>query len=119
MTVASLRKMDDVVDQVDKLMDDNLKINRVDPYDSDSDASDCDRGRYNKRSDDRRNRRRNVDEERKVLTMHKSGKSKPITSNVRFPQEWPHSHLAYTLLIKIEIMRSLVSLSFVQDMQPF
>ena len=36
VTVASLRKMDDVVGQVDKLMDTNLKLNRMDRYDSDT-----------------------------------------------------------------------------------
>ena len=93
VTVASLRKMDDVVDRVDKLMDEKLKFKRGDSYDSDSDEiSKRDRGRFDS-SDERRSRRR-VEDEREVVTSHKSGKSKSITSNVKYPQEWPHSHLA-------------------------
>ena len=77
------------MEQVDRLMDDNLKFNSRDRYDSDSDeVSRCDRG------DERRSSRRRVDEGREVVTSQKSGKSKSITFSVKYLQEWPHSHLA-------------------------
>ena len=58
------------MEQVDRLMDDNLKFNSRDRYDSDSDeVSRCDRG------DERRSSRRRVGDEREVVTSQKSGKS--------------------------------------------
>ena len=95
VTVASLRKMDDVVERVDKLMDRNLRINkcateRYSDSDSDSGASRVDLVR----SSSQRRSRRIVEEEKEVAVNHRSGKSKSITSHVLYPQEWPHAHLA-------------------------
>ena len=83
VTIRSLRKMDDVVEEVDKLMDKNLKFKCVESSVSDaSSASDSEA------------EGRKAPSEKRPKTSHRSGKSKSITSYVKFPQEWPHSHLS-------------------------
>ena len=90
LNIASLRKMDDVVEKVDRLMDQKLKLKGSDS-DSDSGASVV---VQNMSAGARRKSRRSVEEENEVRVNHRSGKSKSITSHVLYPQEWPHSHLA-------------------------
>ena len=89
LNIASLRKMDDVVEKVDRLMDRNLKLKCSDS-DSDSGASVV----VKNLSGARRKSRRTVEEENELRVNHRSGKSKSITSHVLYPQECPHSHLA-------------------------
>ena len=61
-----------------------------------------------------------TDEERGAVTMHKSGKSiSQLHQMLDFLRNGHIRILLCTLLIRIKIMRSLVSLSFVRDMQPF
>ena len=94
VTVASLRKMDDVVDRVDQLMDQNLKIKCVGDQYCDSD-SEYDSGACSARPSSQRRLKKMVEEEKEAVPVnHRSGKSKSITSHVLYPQEWPHSHLA-------------------------
>ena len=100
LTAKSLRGMDDVMEEVDQLMDANMKIKTVESSSSDVET-DC----VSRRSDSssRRKtsitRRKSSSEEgkrsgREVLQDKKSGKSKKsLTSDYKFPQKWPHSFL--------------------------
>jgi hypothetical protein len=94
LAISSLRRMDDVQDDVNRLMDKKMNIRTI----VSTDDSYCD-----SESDDdlpapssTGKRRKSVREEKKRRSsgLHKSGKSKTLTSYVRFPQEWPHSHLS-------------------------
>ena len=98
VTVKSLRSMQDVVSKVDKLMDQNLKLGkRVSSSESssssssDSDSSDSD---SSSNSGKRKEKGKRKERRSKKGGKHKSGKSKRLTSYVRFPQKWPHSHLS-------------------------
>ena len=89
VTVASLRKMDHVVEEVDRLMDKSLKLApKAGLLSSGSDSE----GEFASPdySGDEKRRRESPRSER----SHRSGKSKTVTSYVRFPQERPHSQLS-------------------------
>ena len=90
VTIASLRKMDDVVSEVDKLMEKkNLKLKCVE---SSSESG----SEYASELEERPKKGSVVEEgsEKPRRKSRRSGKSKSITSDVMFPQEWPHSHLS-------------------------
>ena len=91
-TSADLRSMSDVVQKVDRLMDDR-KLNF-----KDSDSSECEsdpetfaneKHRFKNDSDGEILERKKSGEDKKK----KSGKESKLTSDVDFPQVWPHSKL--------------------------
>ena len=90
VTVASLRKMDDVVSEVDRLMEKtNLKLKCVE---SSSESG----SEYASEIEEKPKKGSAVEEDREKPRRkgRRSGKNKSITSDVKFPQEWPHSHLS-------------------------
>ena len=94
LTTADLRSMSDIVSKVDKVID-SKKLNFKD-QDSSS-ASDSDD------SDNNNSYRIKSDEERKEKAKEKkkkSGKECKSTSNVQYPQIWPHSALKIHFLGK-------------------
>ena len=95
LTSASLRSMDDVVSEVDRLMDENLCIRKR--ADSQSEAESDVVSVSVKSSASSGSRRRKPSEERpekKAAEKKISGKSKnSLNSQIRFPQKWPHSYL--------------------------
>ena len=120
LTIASLRQMNEVTDEVDRLMDKKLKIKKksgksasasssryVSDSDSSSDeassisssesssSSDTDSSSSEDKKGRKKSRRKkNKKKKDKSSGKHKSGKSKRLTSYVKFPQKWPHSHLS-------------------------
>ena len=99
LTTADLRCMSDIASKVDKVMD-TKKLNFKDQDSSaasDSDGSDdntCDFDKINK-CDEERERKEKLKEKKK-----RSGKECKSTSNVQFPQIWPHSALKIHILGK-------------------
>ena len=99
LTTADLRCMSDIASKVDKVMD-TKKLNFKDQDSSaasDSDGSDdntCDFDKINK-CDEERERKEKLKEKKKS-----SGKECKSTSNVQFPQIWPHSALKIHILGK-------------------
>ena len=105
VTTVSLRKMDDVVRKVDRVMDERLNNMSASSSSEEerSDGSsgeeslvsssdeDSDEGRRNRKGKGK-NGKKSKDEKHYHHTK-KSGKSKKLTSLVKFPQEWPHSYL--------------------------
>ena len=100
-TSADLRAMRDVVAKVDKLMDDK-KLNfketsseHSSDSDTDSTSSLSSSGPNSSCSDSEkeRRRRRKKKKDKKRDEKRKSGKEKRLTSYVKFPEKWPHSHL--------------------------
>ena len=112
VTVNSLRSMQDVVTKVDKLMDKKLHSSRktIASSDSDSDStsssdrdsdstsssgtsdsSDCDGSEIERK---KKSKKKKTSKKSKKSRKHRSGKSKRLTSNVKYPQKWPHSHLS-------------------------
>ena len=90
VTVKSLRSMDDIVEQVDRLMDSNMKIKSIDSSEGESDcvSSSGRLGRNSSHQSRARNAVKGNQQEKK------SGKSKNcLTSDYKFPQMWPHSFL--------------------------
>ena len=115
LTAASLRGMDDVVEEVDRLMDKNLKIKKrvadvTDSSSSDSDSSSSSCGSNS--SDDMERAKKKEKKERKVSGKHRSGKSKRLTSYVKYPQEWPHSHLSLHFVNKEKKFEELTLAEF-------
>ena len=92
-TTADLRSMSDVVTKVDKLMD-SKKLNFKSSSNSDSNSrTDSNGSGSNSSSSDeeKRVKKREKSEEKKK----KSGKESKLTSDVKFPQTWPHSTLKF------------------------
>ena len=96
VTLASLRKMDDVVSEVDKLMDGkNFKITKRTESTSGSDSGTSEVSDQSELEEKAKPKEVEGDQKRRSKSGHRrSGKSKTITSNVKYPQEWPHSHLS-------------------------
>ena len=118
VTIGSLRKMEDVMEEVDLLMDKNNLGNqkqkekkkdrsrrKKDVYSSDSflsssgeestDSSSTGSSYSSDSSPDRKERRKKHSGRRSTKKSGKrSGKSKKLTSYVKYPQEWPHTHLS-------------------------
>lgn len=97
VTAASLRNMDDVVAEVDRLMDENLNLRKKTTHSSASEAESDILSVRSSRSSGSGARRKQVEEksgkerhgEKKI-----SGKSKSsLNSQIKFPQKWPHSYL--------------------------
>ena len=96
-TSASLRGMSDVVEKVNRLMDEK-KLNFKDESSSGeefstSSPSQSSRSESDDSSSDKEKKRRRKKEKKRRDEKRKSGKEKKLTSYVRFPQKWPHSHL--------------------------
>ena len=85
-TIASLRKSDDVMEEVNELLDRKLN-SRAGLYSSSSEASSIS-------DSDSRSVRRNSRKDRRESGRRQSGKNKKLTSYVKYPQMWPHSFLS-------------------------
>ena len=88
-----MRAMDEVVDQVDRLMDRhmNIKNDHVSDYESDVVSVTSSSSGTKKRSKGAINNERGG---KQADTRLVSGKSKnSLNSDVKFPQKWPHSFL--------------------------
>ena len=97
VTAASLRGMDDVVARVDRLMDKNMKIKTVSSSSEEniSSSNECESSESDSTMTTRSvSRKKKVVESEKKSGLRKSGKSKTLTSDVKYPQEWPQSHLS-------------------------
>ena len=88
ITAATLRTMDDVVDEVDRLMDQKMNIKSVDDSSSseaESDVVSSSSGKVKKQVKQVKGRKTDV---------KTSGKSKNLlNSDCQFPQKWPHNFL--------------------------
>ena len=100
LSMVSLRKMDDVEAEVNELMDKKMNIKSVvsSSEGSDDEAEEQVEVRSKSSSSGRKkelNKKKGRNEKANSTSgLHKSGKSKTLTSFVQFPQEWPHSHLS-------------------------
>ena len=94
VTAKSLRAMDEVVSEVDRLMDRHMNIKAADSSSGEEEESDvlsvCDSS-----GGVRRNKKKEVKPLKQKQPEKKvSGKSKnSLNSDIRFPQKWPHSGL--------------------------
>ena len=94
-TSATLRGMSDVVQKVNRLMD-KKKLNFKDDSSSEegeSSSQSSRSGSSDSSSDKEEEKRRRKKEKRREERRKKSGKEKKLTSYVKYPQKWPHSHL--------------------------
>ena len=91
VTAATLRSMDDVVDEVDRLMDKNMNIKSVD----DSSSSEAESDVVSSSSTSGLKSRKQVKEVKgRKADVKTSGKSKNfLNSDCQFPQKWPHNFL--------------------------
>ena len=98
VTTESLRSMQGVKEQVDRLMDKNLRLDKgvatssessgsLSQSDDSSDSSDTD-------TDVEKKKKRREKKKLKKSGKHRSGKSKRLTSYVKYPQKWPQSQLS-------------------------
>ena len=94
LTSASLRGRSEVVNEVDKLMD-SKKLNFREEDESSS-ASEESESPSSASSSSEEEKSRKKKEKRKK----KSGKEKKLTSYVKYPQKWPHSHLKFHFVSK-------------------
>ena len=103
VTVKSLRAMEDVVEEVDQLMDRNMRIKTVDSSECETDcvSSSSAAGKPRRNNSHPSNVRKGSQQE------NKSGKSKnSLTSDYKFPQMWPHSFLnPHLCTVRRKIMR--------------
>ena len=90
LTTAGLRSMDDVASKVDKLMDDKKLSFRETSGSETEQASDDDNS-----SPEPVRKNRSDDGKRKCEKARRSGKESKVTSDVYFPQTWPHSTLRF------------------------
>ena len=112
LTASSLRDMGDVMLGVDKLMDKKLNLNKkVVNSDSSSDSessnsfSDSSSSTSSSSSSDidgdrKKKRKSHKKKKSKSAGKKKSGKSKRLTSYVKYPQKWPHSVLSLHFVSK-------------------
>ena len=92
VTSADLRSMNDVVQKVDRIMDDkklNFKESDSSDCESESETFTYEKPRIRNDSDGEILERKKSGEDKKK----KSGKESKLTSDVDFPQVWPHSKL--------------------------
>ena len=108
VNVESLREMEDVVVKVDKLMDKELKLGKKkvtyssssssdsgSSSESDSDDSVTDVSSNSEPEKKKKGKKHEAKKnESKESRKRRSGKSKKLTSDVRYPQKWPHSLLS-------------------------
>ena len=93
-TTADLRSMSDVVARVDKLMDKkklNFKNSSSSNSDTESTSSSASINSKSSSDGEKQTRKKEKSEEKKK----KSGKESKLTSDVKFPQTWPHSTLKF------------------------
>ena len=122
VTATSLREMDSVMHKVDKMMDEKLKFGKkgfsssstesdrsddsgsstddsssdaVDSDDSEEDTEDSSSGDERKRNKKKSSKKKKSEKKKKKTSSRnkKSGKTKKLTSQVKYPQDWPHSFL--------------------------
>ena len=117
VTNVTLRGMKDVMEEVDRLMDQNklkekkqkkIKKKIESSSDEESEASSvvsCD-------SSDEPEIEEKEKKTKKVTGKLKSGKNKRITSDVKFPQEWPQSHLSLQFVNKDKKYEELTQTEF-------
>ena len=127
VTSKSLRGMDEVVKKVDKLMDKKLKVKSVTlssesgSGESSSSSSSSTGSSSSEDSDDEVTRKSSAKKKREKKDRkessekrkHKSGKSKRITSYVKYPEDWPHSHLSLHFVSKGKKFEELSIAEFV------
>ena len=98
LTTADLRSMDDVRHGVDKYMDEK-KLNFKGESGSETDDASSDSSSRSSSSSEseheRKRKEKSADKKKK-----KSGKESKLTSYVKFPQKWPHSHLKHHFVAK-------------------
>ncbi len=94
-TSATLRGMSDVVQKVDSLMD----AKKLSFKEEESTASEEDNETSSSGSDSEEEEKR-IRKEKKRNDKRKSGKEKKLTSYVKYPQKWPHSHLKFHFVSK-------------------
>ena len=98
VTTADLRGMDGVVRKVDKLMDRKLKMKQNRSTSSSSSSSNsCSSSDSESSPRDNKKTRRQKKKSKKSRSSekkHRSGKDERLTSFVKHPQKWPHSHLS-------------------------
>ena len=94
VTAASLRNMDDVMEEVDRLMDKNMKIKTVADSSTESESDVVSSSVSKCGSSTGRTRRKSKSRQGQEKAEKKSGKSKnSLNSESKFPQKWPHSFL--------------------------
>ena len=93
INVASLRAMGDVVEEVDKLME-KKKLKAKQVADTSSDSSSSDSSSSSSESSDTEKKEEKKEKKISGKHSHRSGKSKRLTSKVKYPQEWPQSNLS-------------------------
>ena len=94
VNIKSLRKMADVTEKVDKLMDKKLKFNRGRSSSGSSSKSRSDSSSSSESEcEDVKSKARKEKDGKERRRSHRSGKSKSVSSRVKYPQEWPNSHL--------------------------
>ena len=98
VTTESLRSMQGVVERVDRLMDKNLRLDRgvassSNSSDSSSESDDSSDSSNSTDAEKKKSKRRGKKKSKKS-GKHRSGKSKRLTSYVKFPQKWPQSQLS-------------------------
>ena len=98
VTTSDLRSMENVRYDVDKFMD-NKKLNFKNQSDTDSEgvtsAGTSDESSETDSDKDVKKKKETSSEKKK-----KSGKESKLTSYVKFPQKWPHSHLKHHFVAK-------------------
>jgi hypothetical protein len=107
VNTGTLRKMPEVVDEVDKLMDRKFNLKGVQRksrssrkvLESDRSSSASDSEETSDSGDERKKRSKSKRRSSKS-GRHRSGKSKKVTSYVKFPQKWPHSQLGQHLILR-------------------
>ena len=107
VTTESLRSMQGVVEEVDRLMDKNLRLDKGVASSSDSNSAESsassDSSDSSEDTDAERKKKKKRKEKKKLKKKsgkHRSGKSKRLTSYVKFPQKWPHSQLSLHFVSK-------------------
>ena len=94
VTAKSLRAMDEVVDEVNRLMDRHMNIRAADSSGGEQEESDVISVRSAGSPGGAKKRREVRGEKEKQSEKKVSGKSKnSLNSDIRFPQKWPHSGL--------------------------
>ena len=98
VTAASLRGMDDVVAKVDRLMDKHMRIKVVSSSsegEKPGSQSECEASADSDTTITTRSKSGTKKVEAvKTSGLKKSGKDKTLTSDVKYPQKWPQSHLS-------------------------
>ena len=93
------RGMGEVVQEVDSLMDRKKLTFNEDDYSSSDKNESSQSSQYTSDSEDDEEEKRKK-KKRKDKKKKKSRKEKKLTSYVKFPQKWPHSHLKLHFLSK-------------------